>query len=58
MSIQGQKDTEALSAKVSTHQSAIVEIAYDVSQLKAQVEELTKLLRAMTRESTPRGKAA
>ena len=58
MSIRLQNDVEALAVKVKTQGDAIVEVAYDVLALKEQVDQLTKLLEAMTRASTARGKAA
>lgn len=58
MSIRLQNEVDALAAKVKTQGDAIVEVAFDVSQLKEQVDELTRLLQAMTRATTARGKAA
>ena len=58
MSIRFQNELDELRAKAKTQGDAIVEIAFDVAELKRQVESLTKLLEAMTRASTARGKAA
>ena len=58
MSFKMQNEIDALAAKVKTQGDAIVVVAYDVLALKEQVDQLTKLLEAMTRASTARGKAA
>ena len=57
MSIKLETEVTALNEKVLKHQDAIVELAFDINELKTQVEELNRLLRAAARESS-KGKAA